>query len=702
MTQVRSRFAALHHTLINSSLKFTGSLRIVPNSKYRRPYLITLTDPKDPLIFFDLDATSVGEIASHLAAQHFEDEKAEIVKQELSQIPDRKIDSLGNGVALIHHRVDVKEFSVQVLVRLKSPLVAGSGKSDAASFLWILISDRATHEHLDSAVEFSRLMAHQDFRSEAIGAADGQALLDAYHSHLDSEVHFAHHIPDELKATGKFMGGIKADLKRRLPHYVSDFTDGLTSKSIASTLFLFFACLAPAIAFGGLLSVMTDGSIGAIEMIVSTALAGVLYALFSAQPLTILGSTGPVIIFMGLLYSSCQRMDLPYLPTLSWVGLWTMVILVVLAVTDSCSWIRYFTRFTDETFAALISLIFIVEALKDIIGVFTGHTVAYATALLSLVLALGTYTVATNLSAFRRSPYLQRWVREFLADFGPAIAIVTMTGVAFWLNEVDLEVLAVPDTFTTTSGRAWLVNPFEAPKWVWVASFLPAVLVSILLYLDQNITVRLVNNPDYNLKKGAGYHLDLLIVGLLVGICSLLGLPWMVAATVRSLNHVRSLGNVETDEAGKERYVSVTETRMTGLMVHGLIAGSLLVLPWMKVVPMSVLFGLFLYMGIASMSGNQLFERLRLWFMEASRYPTNYYLRAVPTKTVHKYTAIQVACLSVLWVVKTSVLGILFPLFIGLLAPVRMRMEKHFPAEHLALLDAEEMPEEEEQRAAGP
>ena len=110
---------------------------------------------------------------------------------------------------------------------------------------------------------------------------------------------------------------------------------------------------------------------------------------------------------------------------------------------------------------------------------------------------------------------------------------------------------------------------------------------------------------------------------------------------------------------------------------------------------MAVLFGLFLYMGIASMKGNDLFERLKLWFMDPERYPSTYYLRKVPAKEVHKFTVVQSLSLAVLWVVKTSAIAILFPLFIALLVPVRMLLNKYFKAEHLALLDAEEEPEEE-------
>ena len=42
-------------------------------------------------------------------------------------------------------------------------------------------------------------------------------------------------------------------------------------------------------------------------------------------------------------------------------------------------------------------------------------------------------------------------------------------------------------------------------------------------------------------QKGHGYHLDLFVLMFLIGITSLLGLPWFVAATVRALTHVKSL-----------------------------------------------------------------------------------------------------------------------------------------------------------------
>lgn len=70
----------------------------------------------------------------------------------------------------------------------------------------------------------------------------------------------------------------------------------------------------------------------------------------------------------------------------------------------------------------------------------------------------------------------------------------------------------------------------------------------------------------------------------------------------------------------------------------------------------------------------------------------------MPRLIVHKFTGVQFACLIVLWLVKASALGILFPLFVALLVPVRIGLGRAFKSEHLALLDSEETPEQEAYR----
>ena len=54
-------------------------------------------------------------------------------------------------------------------------------------------------------------------------------------------------------------------------------------------------------------------------------------------------------------------------------------------------------------------------------------------------------------------------------------------------------------------------------------------------------------------QKGGGYHLDLLLIAIQIAVCSIIGTPWFVAATVLSINHVRSLTRESETSAPGER-----------------------------------------------------------------------------------------------------------------------------------------------------
>jgi hypothetical protein len=56
----------------------------------------------------------------------------------------------------------------------------------------------------------------------------------------------------------RLFGGLIADIKRKLPHYKSDFTDAFNAQCLATFFFMYFAILAPAVTFGGLLEEATS------------------------------------------------------------------------------------------------------------------------------------------------------------------------------------------------------------------------------------------------------------------------------------------------------------------------------------------------------------------------------------------------------------------------------------------------------------
>lgn len=186
--------------------------------------------------------------------------------------------------------------------------------------------------------------------------------LDESSSHSKPEKHSG----PELERTGRLFGGLVLDVKRKAPWFWSDFRDGLSLQCLASFLFLYCACMSPVITFGGLLGEATHGHISAMESLLGASMTGVVYSLFAGQPLTILGSTGPVLVFEKILYKFCKEYTLSYLSLRTCIGLWTAFFCVVLVATDASCLVCYITRFTEEAFASLICIIFIYEALEKL------------------------------------------------------------------------------------------------------------------------------------------------------------------------------------------------------------------------------------------------------------------------------------------------------------------------------------------------
>ena len=276
-------------------------------------------------------------------------------------------------MAVPHVYLNGIEGQIVFFARLKHPLNLGAPDGIPTQFLFFLLgSPNSAAQHLDTLANVARLMSDDEFRYEASVARSSDDMLDAF-AHFRARTSPApveKKAPEGLAYTGKLGGGLRNDIARRWQHYASDFRDGLHAKCVGSTLFLFFACLAPAVTFGGVMAKDTGGQIGAVEMIVASAFCGVLFALFSGQPLIILGGTGPLLVFTTILYGMCNDLQIPFLPTYAWVGLWSAGLLVLIAVTDASCLMRYFTRFTDEIFSALISIIFIYKAIESLVHIF--------------------------------------------------------------------------------------------------------------------------------------------------------------------------------------------------------------------------------------------------------------------------------------------------------------------------------------------
>ncbi|XP_054612167.1 electrogenic sodium bicarbonate cotransporter 1-like isoform X2 [Dunckerocampus dactyliophorus] len=563
-----------------------------------------------------------------------------------------------------------------------------------------------------------------------------------------------HQIGEELQCTRKFCGGLILDVKRKLPFFASDFYDALHIQSLSAILFIYLGTVTNAITFGGLLGDATDNMQGVLESFLGTALTGAVFCLLAGQPLTILSSTGPVLVFERLLFNFSKDNGFDYLEFRLWIGLWSGAFCLVLVATDASFLVQYFTRFTEEGFSALISFIFIYDAFKKMIklahhnpinahydadlitqydcrcqpgnssdlfdvaaltnssdlsenatwaslsrrqcvkfgGSLVGEACGYVPdiTLMSFILFFGTYTCSMALKKFKTSRFFPTKVRKLISDFAIILAILLFCGVDALVG-VDTPKLIVPSEFKPTSPtRGWFVPPFGGnPWWVYLAAALPALLVTILIFMDQQITAVIVNRKEHKLKKGAGYHLDLFWVAVLMMVCSFMGLPWYVAATVISIAHIDSLKmETETSAPGEQpKFLGVREQRVTGIIVFILTGLSVLMAPVLKFIPMPVLYGVFLYMGVASLNGVQFMDRLQLLLMPAKHQPDLIYLRHVPQRRIHLFTFIQGVCLALLWVLKSTVAAIVFPVMILALVAVRKAMDYIFSQHDLSYLD---------------
>ncbi|XP_019486403.1 PREDICTED: sodium bicarbonate cotransporter 3 isoform X6 [Hipposideros armiger] len=578
----------------------------------------------------------------------------------------------------------------------------------------------------------------------------------------------AHHAGPELQRTGRLFGGLILDIKRKAPFFLSDFKDALSLQCLASILFLYCACMSPVITFGGLLGEATEGRISAIESLFGASLTGIAYSLFAGQPLTILGSTGPVLVFEKILFKFCRDYQLSYMSLRTSIGLWTSFLCIVLVATDASSLVCYITRFTEEAFAALICIIFIYEALEKLFHLgeiyafnmhnnldkltsyscvcieppnpsnetlnmwkknnITEHDITWGNLTVSeckafhgafvgsacglhgpyipdvlfwcVILFFTTFFLSSFLKQFKTKRYFPTKVRSTISDFAIFLTILIMVAIDYLVG-VPSPKLHVPEKFEPTDpNRGWIISPLgENPWWTLLIAAIPALLCTILIFMDQQITAVIINRKEHKLKKGAGYHLDLLVVGVMLGVCSIMGLPWFVAATVLSISHVNSLKlESECSAPGEQpKFLGIREQRVTGLIIFILMGLSVFMTSVLKFIPMPVLYGVFLYMGVSSLKGIQFFDRIKLFGMPAKHQPDLIYLRYVPLWKVHIFTVIQLTCLVLLWVIKASAAAVVFPMMVLALVFIRKLMDLCFTKRELSWLD-DLMPESKKKK----
>ena len=417
--------------------------------------------------------------------------------------------------------------------------------------------------------------------------------------------------------------GIRDDLAKRLPFYWSDYKDGIIgnkafSKTLSTTFFLYFSIILPAIAFGNLQDGNTEGKINVEKVLIGQVLGGLIFSIFAGQPLVVVMTTAPLVLFTKIILLVANDFEYEFLPFFAMVGIWNSFFLIIYAVFNLSILMKFSSRATEETFGNFISIALTVDAMKHLAasfvknydndacdaidGVLDSHAHSHhnessgvapllsamthnitkraaveeeavcqkEVPLLYLILMLGTVWLGLTLFDFVKTPFLSPRKRELLSDYSLPVAVVVFSiigSVGFW--RVPLDRFKLNGEYTME-----LVAFSELSIGGYFFSALLGFSLSILFFMDQNISAAMVNSPENHLKKGNAYHWDLVVVAIINLITSIFGLPFMHAVLPHSPLHVQCLADKETrvtNGYAQDVVTHVRETRLTNLFSNILI-----------------------------------------------------------------------------------------------------------------------------------
>ncbi|PNH37952.1 hypothetical protein VD0004_g8856 [Verticillium dahliae] len=485
--------------------------------------------------------------------------------------------------------------------------------------------------------------------------------------------------------------------------YFSDWTV-FNQLVLASTVYVFFTNLLPGITFAGDLYVLTGESWGTIEVVFSTGLCGIIFALFSGQPLTILGVTGPFTVLAENIYKLCeQNFGVPFLPVMAWSLIHAGWMHYLLAIFNAHDWtMQYVTDFSADIFSLLNSVIYFHKAVRELQR--TKKIVSIAAFLYAIIGCAGTCLLAILLSTANSwQPLFHRYIRMGLAEYAAAISIIFFIGMPYVgdLATLDHNRLMVQKNLRPSSPERtqFFVEFWKVPiEWVFI-SIIPGFIITVLFYFDHEISSIICTAKRYGVQKPGGYAWDIALLGTTTILCGILGIPPANGLLPQAPLHSESLmhsviedpGALTDPEPGEPPPKPVTrvyEQRYSHLIQA---VGILIFVtpPFQHVLgltPTSVLAGLFLFMGYQSLSVNPILSRIGYLVTAPADLPE------LPSGAswlgVHSYTITQLVLTGIVFGVTLTVAAPGFPIIIIVLVPIRLHlMNKVWSRETLRYVD---------------
>ena len=204
----------------------------------------------------------------------------------------------------------------------------------------------------------------------------------------------------------------------------------------------------------------------------------------------------------------------------------------------------------------------------------------------------------------------------------------------------------------------------------------------------------IAQGSEFPLRKPAGFHWDLFLLGLTTGVAGILGLPFPNGLIPQAPFHTEALCVTKPVREGDKHTFEAThvvEQRVSnlaqGLLTLGTMTGPLLVV--LHLIPHGVLAGLFFVMGIQALEGNGITTKLMFLARDKALTPAAVQLLDIKRRSaIWLFVAIELLGFGATFAITQTVAAVGFPVFILALIPLRaLVLPKLFSPEELALLD---------------
>ncbi|KAF2451450.1 hypothetical protein P171DRAFT_459489 [Karstenula rhodostoma CBS 690.94] len=320
--------------------------------------------------------------------------------------------------------------------------------------------------------------------------------------------------------------GMYYDIRRRLPYYWSDITDVWIYRIFASTVRMYFVNLLPAIAFTLDMYRRTGEFFGINEALPSSALAAMVFSIFACQPLTIV--------------------------VMAWTGIWAAIFHWIVSFGNLCDYMGYITGSSSESFGTYVGIIYMVKEVAELVNELevAGNDAGY----LSCVIGILYFGSVYGLEKLGGSTLWNSCFRGVLTDYAyvfPTLFWVGFAHIPGHLRSTHQTFVPTSKAFQPTQPRNWVIDFWNLDVG-WVLVSLPfGFLTMLLFYYDHAHTVHNFSSltaqaRQFPLKKPAGFHRDLFLLGYTTFVASIMGLPMRNGLVPQAPVHTDSLTNYET------------------------------------------------------------------------------------------------------------------------------------------------------------